>query len=142
MKKDLRVVIDTNVFISALLGSRNCKEIRDKFAEGKFDIIISEEMFDELLSVIREPKFENLMKDEDIKELIELLEKDTLWVTPEEKVFVCRDIEDNIILECAFAGKPDFIVTGDKDLLSIGKFKNISLISPHQFVKFLTTNHR
>jgi putative PIN family toxin of toxin-antitoxin system len=137
MRKKIKVVIDTNIFISALLGSKNCKEIRDKFVEAVFDIVISEEMFGELMDAIREPKFENLIKDEDIKELRELLEKDAFWIIPEEKVFICRDIEDNIVLECALAGKVDFIVTGDKDLLSLKKFKSILIITPKKFIKLL-----
>lgn len=137
MKKDLIVVIDTNIFISVLLSSKNCVKIRDKFAEGLFDIVISEEMLGELIDVIKYPKFQNIIKDEDVKELMELLKEDAIRVIPEEKVFICRDIKDNIVLECALAGRPDFIVCGDKDLLSLKEFNHIPIITPSEFVKFL-----
>jgi predicted nucleic acid-binding protein len=57
-------------------------------------------------------------------------------VIPIEKISLCRDIEDNKILECALAGKVDFIVSGDKDLLSLHLFKNIPIITPRKFLEF------
>jgi hypothetical protein len=137
MKKPLKTVIDTNVFISILLGSKNCLKIREHFLNDFFDIVISSAMVNELIDTINLPKFKNIFIEKDIRELIELLQTDTELVTTKENIKACRDPKDNIVLECALAGKADFIVTGDNDLLSIKTFRGIVILTPQQFLTCL-----
>lgn len=142
MKKDLKakrikVIVDINIFISALIGSKNCKEIYNLFKSDKFDILISPDLFDEYKRVTTWGKFKKFINEELCKKLLNLIRNDSEKVLPKENVSVCRDPKDNIVLECAMAGKPDFIVTGDKDLLSLKKFKSISIISPKEFVRLV-----
>ncbi|OIO75352.1 MAG: putative toxin-antitoxin system toxin component, PIN family [Elusimicrobia bacterium CG1_02_37_114] len=137
MTKIPRVVIDTNIFVSALLGSKNCLTIRKSFLNGIFDIIISKALFDELIDVISRPKFNKIIEQQDIKEIAELLKTDADWVSPQEKILVCRDPKDNPVLECAVAGKVNFIVAGDKDLLELKTFRGISILTPQKFLKFI-----
>ena len=50
---------------------------------------------------------------------------------------VCRDVDDHIVIECALEAQAHFIITGDKDLLTIKTFKNIHIITPEDFLKIL-----
>jgi len=133
--KLIRITIDTNIFISALLGSRNCCEIYNLFADSKIDVLMSLHQLAELNDTIRNPKLSPLFKNEDVKKLNKLLEEDAEWILPEKEVSACRDPKDNFILDCAVAGKANFIVTGDKDLLSLKSFRKIRIITPKQFLK-------
>ena len=129
------IIIDTNIFISALLKSKNCIVILEALKQDKFKLIISEKLIEEILIVANEPKFE--FSKYEIKELEELIREKAEVVETPEKISLCRDPKDNIVLECASAGKLDFIVTGNKDLLSLKKFKNIPIITPFKFVRLL-----
>ncbi len=136
MGKKPKAVIDTNIFISALLGSSNAGKILDKFTDAKFDLLISKDILNELIDVISRKKFSNIFHPEDIKRLIGLLETDARIVIPEDNIFpACRDPEDYIILACAAKGKADYIITGDSDLLEISPFRRIKIITPSQFLK-------
>ena len=138
MRNPLKVVIDTNIFVSALLGSKNSCHILDAFLDGKFDLVISEELLHELADVTTRPKFSGLILQKESESLLELLEDDAERVSSKEKLRICRDPKDNTILECAIAGKVDVVVSGDKDLLALHPFKGISIFSPFQFLKNLT----
>jgi uncharacterized protein len=61
---------------------------------------------------------------------------------PVEKIDVCRDSKDNMILELAVAGKADFIITGDKDLKVLNPFRKIQILSPAEFLHVdISSNH-
>ncbi len=137
MKERPKAVIDTNIFVSSLLGSVNAQCILNNFILGNFDIVISKDVIEEIIEVISRKKFSDIIHREDIMELIDLLETDTKRVIPTIRIFSCRDPKDNLILECAVSGKVDFIVTGDNDLLKMSPFKNIHIVTPAQFLKFL-----
>lgn len=129
------ILIDTNVFISALLKSKNCILILEALKQDKFKLILSEKIIEEILIVAENPEFE--LTEYEIEELKELLREKAEIIEPSEQISICRDPKDNIVLECALAGKSDFIVTGDKDLLSLKKLKSISIIPPKEFVRLL-----
>jgi len=78
-----------------------------------------------------------LISNFDIERIITFIEANADFAEPSGKIFVCRDPKDNPVLEAALSGKADFIVTGDKDLLSIGKFHNTVILTPREFLKFL-----
>jgi len=134
----VRVVLDTNVFVSILLKSKSCLKIRNAFLDGAFDIVTSPDLIKELIATIGKPKFKNIFDHHEIKNLIELINIDAILSIPEEKITVCRDPADNIILECAVSGKVDFIVTGDKDLLTLKSFRKISIITPKKFLEIIS----
>lgn len=128
------VIIDNNVLVSAFIGSKNCSEIYKLLKQDKFLLIISDSLLNELAKVL-ERSYVGLSKDE-IKEVIEHILVKSQKVFPVEKIYLCRDPKDNIVLECATVTKVDFIVTGDKDLLEIKSFNNISIITPRKFLSY------
>ena len=138
MIKKPKAVIDTNIFISALLGSSNAGRIIDKFTGGKFDLIISKDILDELIEVISRKKFSNIFRPEDVKKLISLLEADAKITTTGRKISsACKDPKDHIVLACAVEGNADYIITGDSDLLEISPFNRIKIITLSQFLKLV-----
>lgn len=132
----LNAVVDTNVFIQGLLGSSPSRKIIQFLKEDKFNVIISTEIFDELLDVITRPKFRNIFIAEAVHNLIKIIKTQAKFVTPLQKVTICRDIEDQKILECALIGV-DLIISFDKDLLILKTFRHIPIITPKEFIERL-----
>lgn len=137
MRKELRVIIDTNVFVSALIGkSKTIAHLYEPFLDVEFTPLLSFEMMQELVGIIRRPKLKKYLKVEDIKHFEKLIKTDTIPVITSQKVDICRDAKDNMILECAASSKPkpDFIVTGDKDLLVLKTFQKVPIVTPKEFI--------
>ena len=132
----LKAIVDTNVFVKGLLGSPVNSEIIQSLEDSEFDLIISSEIFDELLDVVTRPKFQKVFTLEAIHNLIEIIQTQAKFVTPSQKITICRDAEDQKILECSLEGA-DVIVTNDKDLLCLKTFRHIPIITSQEFLKKL-----
>jgi putative PIN family toxin of toxin-antitoxin system len=130
----VRVVLDTNAVVSALLFSGVSSKLVSLWQNGLITPLLSREILDEYLRVLSYPKFE--LSEEEIKELIqeEILPFAEV-VKPKRRLRVVRrDPSDNKFLECAVAGKASVIISGDKDLLSLGRYRQIRIQSPAQFL--------
>ena len=130
----MRVVIDSNVFISALLLGRNCEEILELARAKVIEILISEEILSELEQVLGK-KFR--WTESDIREFSdELREIGTIIPCGAQDIEFSPDPGDVKILACAAAGKADIIVTGDKKhLLPMKRFRDIPIVSPADFLE-------
>jgi uncharacterized protein len=130
----VRVVRDTSAVVSALLFSGVSSKLVSLWQNGLITPLLSREILDEYLRVLSYPKFE--LSEEEIKELIqeEILPFAEV-VRPKRRLRVIRrDPSDNKFLECAVAGKASVIISGDKDLLSLGRYKRVRIQSPAQFL--------
>ena len=125
-------MFDTNVYVSALVipGSLAEKAIL-RVLEGKDQAFISKEILDELLKVLAR-KFSR-----DAGELARV----ALWISdcthlvrPKRRFHVLKDDADNRILECASEAKVDAIVTGDKEMLALGEFEGIRIVSLREYL--------
>ena len=130
----MRVVIDTNVLISALFWPGKPKQLFNQVRRGKITFLTSEMLLAELKEVLtREDKPFKLSAEEServlvaIRNLAEIIEPHTL-------VQACRDDADNRILECALDGQADWIVTGDSDLLDLKSFQEIKIAAVADFL--------
>jgi len=131
----MRVVLDTNIFISSTLGER-LKIIVDEWKAGKFKLIVSEAIAREYLDVINRPKFK--IPQIEIVTATEYLLQHAEFVTPEEVIIVIvADPTDNKFLEAAIAGKVNYIVSGDRHLLEFGTFREIPIIKAVDFIELL-----
>lgn len=133
----IKVVIDTNIFISSLIGNGNSSLILDLLCEKEFNLIISHALLDELSMVLLRPKFQEYFTYAEIKELTCLIQSYACIPPSSANIHICRDPKDDIVLECAIDGKADFIVTGDDDLLCLNPFRDIHILTPAQFVQLL-----
>ena len=134
----MRVVIDTNIWISYLIGSF-LQEIDEKIVSKEIQIVVSEELLKELSEVSNRPKFKNIFSAHRMKELFSLLDSYAIVVTPTQKVNACRDKKDNFLLEVALEGKADYLITGDEDLLVLKAFHSTTILKPKDFEDILKT---
>ena len=129
----MRVILDTNVFVSAVFFSGPPYLILEAWRDGRFHLVISQEILDEYKRVgqILSSQFPAI----DLWPIIEL-------VSVEAKIYpshtlpepISDDPDDDKFIACAIAGKCKLIVSGDKHLLEVSGFKGIDIITPREFV--------
>jgi putative PIN family toxin of toxin-antitoxin system len=131
----IRVVLDTNVLVSALLFSGDQGWIVEGWKTRAFVPFFSRETFDEFRRVLSYPKFS--LTDQEIATLIEdeVLPYCEVVEIGEEIICVCRDPADDPFLSCAVAASADCIISGDKDLLTLGSFRNIPIVTAAAFLQ-------
>lgn len=130
-----RVVLDTNILVSALLFKGDLARIVDLWKKGKIIPVLSRETFAEFKAVLEYPKFS--LTRQEIKVIIEeeLLPYFEVIEITDDVEGICRDTDDDKFIACAVSASADFIVTGDKDLLDMGKYKSIKIISASVLLK-------
>jgi putative PIN family toxin of toxin-antitoxin system len=134
-KEGLRVILDTNVFVSALLFRGETAKLVRWWQEGKIVPVVTGETYDELVNVLKYPKFK--LSAEEIKAVMneEVLPYiDVIEVTHPVKG-TSPDPEDDKFLSCAVSGKTTYLVTGDKELLSLGKYRGFRIIGVKEFIE-------
>lgn len=135
----MRIVLDTNVVISGFLSRGGPPAtLIELWAEGGVAVVVTRPLIEEYLGVLARPKFDRIgPAEERLRLLEELIALDnTDLVFPKEKVAAIEeDPADNLVLECAVAGLPDYIVSGDDHLLRLGKFGGIPIVTPRQFLE-------
>ena len=136
-KKALRVVLDTNILVSALLFKGRLAGIVELWKAGRIVPVVSKETFQEFMAVLRYPKFE--LTDDEIQFIVneEVLPYFEVVDVPQMITGACRDRDDDMFLSCAVAAGADFIVSGDQDLCSMRKFKTIKIIDAAALIKLL-----
>jgi putative PIN family toxin of toxin-antitoxin system len=123
----MRVVFDTNIFISAFVipGSQGEKAVL-RILEAQDTLLLSKEILDELLSALS-MKFSR--DKEEISRVAIFLSEIAEWVEPTAQISALEDEPDNRILECAVSGEADIIVTGDKEMLRLKQYQKTKVIS-------------
>ncbi len=134
-KKIIRVVLDTNVLISALLFKGELTRMVGLWQSGKMIPIISKETFNELRAVLEYPKFS--LSRAEIKSLIEheILPFFEVVNVSKHVKGACRDPGDDKFISCAISANADCIVTGDKDLSDLKKYQSVRIIHASDFIK-------
>lgn len=134
-KEIVRVVLDTNIMVSALLFKGELSKIVDLWKRGKITPVVSRKTFHEFMRVLEYPKF-SLTKIE-IKTIIEqeVLPYFEVVEVPDEIEGVCKDPDDDKFLSCAISASAGFIVSGDKDLCDLRIYKSIKIIGALEFLK-------
>ena len=130
----MRVVLDTNVVVSALLFSGVSSKLVPLWQSGAITVLLSRSMLEENLRALSYPKFQ--LTEGEIKGLIqeELLPYVEVVKGGRRLRVVERDPSDDKFIECAVTGKARVLISGDKDLLSIGHYQKILIQSPAQFL--------
>ncbi len=133
MGKKTKVVIDTNIVVSAFGWHGNPEEIVLLVTRGRIINFTSIEMFDELRRVVSYPKlkFSKALQAEIIETIFGV---SSLVRISETLNVIDDDPEDNKILECAVSANVDFIISGDKHLLNLKSFRGIEILTPQDFI--------
>ena len=137
-KRIKRVIIDTNLWISFLI-TNNLNILSELFLFERFQIIFSDELFNEFLDVAQRPKFKKYFDEKSVQLLIENISEKLEFIEVASAITICRDLKDNFILALSIDGNADYIVTGDKDLLSLNGFKGKKIITINEFIKIIDT---
>ena len=144
----IRIVLDTNVLVSAILNPRGKPALILNLAlKGMVELVISRAIIQELHKVLNYPKLIKLLKKNGVttKEVESVIDNlDTIGeITKGELVLnvIKNDPTDNIILACAVEGRADFIISGDVHLLSLNKFQEIEFVDPATFLDLTHIKH-
>ncbi len=134
-KEIMRVVLDTNILVSALLFKGELSRMVRLWQKGKIVPVISKETFDELMAVLEYPKF--ALSRPEIKSLIEHEILPFFEVVNVSKPVkgACRDPEDDKFISCAISASAECIVTGDKDLSDLKRYQSVRIIHASNFMK-------
>lgn len=135
-KKEIkRVVLDTNILVSALIFKGEVSRLVKLWKTGKIVPVISQATFKEFKEVLAYPKFSLTMGE--IKTIIEdeILPFFEVIDVREKIGGLCRDPEDDKFLACALSASANYIVSGDKDLCDISRYKSIKIVKVSEFLK-------
>jgi putative PIN family toxin of toxin-antitoxin system len=131
--KRQKVVIDTNVFISAFGWGGKPYKIMELLEKGRVRNCLSEEILAELIKSLAYPKLQfSPTVQANIIEFV-LAYSDIYAI--KEHLNITPDPDDNKFIECALSAEAKVIITGDKSLLSLQKFRKIKIISPEDFLQ-------
>lgn len=129
----MRVVLDTNVFVSGVFFSGPPFEILKAWRDDKVQIALSPAIMDEYKRVGDE--LSNAHPGIDVSRILELLlSKSYMVEAPVLLESVCSDPDDDMFLACAVAAAVPYIVSGDKHLRRIGEYRGVKIVSPRGFV--------
>jgi putative PIN family toxin of toxin-antitoxin system len=134
-KEGLKVLLDTNVLISGLLFTGETSRVVRLWQDRRIIPVISRETFEELRSVLQYPKF--ALSRREIRDIVEMeiLPYFEVIDVVERVRNVCRDPEDDKFIACAISAGVDYLVTGDRDLADMKRYKNIRILTIAEFLK-------
>ena len=139
LNQHFAIVIDTNVYISAL-GFDNIllKLLNICFESELIQIYISDQIYNEIEEVFFRESFnkkvKNSLSKESKLEFLQNLKLLTVNTKTDQKITICRDPKDNKFLELAKTVKADYLITGDKDLLDLKQFGETKILKPSEFI--------
>jgi len=139
-KLKIKVVFDTNIWISFLIGKR--LSVVEKYISNRQIIVVTtDRLIEEIREVTGRESLRKYFPYSKVLELLRFLETvaDKHEITPQH--FISRDPKDNFLLDLIAVSKADYLVTGDKDLLMLHPFKTTSILTPFDFEKILADVH-
>ena len=132
----LRVVLDTNVLVSAIISNGRPRQLVKKGISNQFSIVTSESILQELAKVIHRPKFKT--SEEEIRRITLALRRTAEFVDVQSKlVVVADDPKDDMIINTAIDGCADLIVSGDKHLLCLESYHGIRIVNVETALRLL-----
>lgn len=137
-QKPIKVVIDTNLWISFLIG-KQLKSLKPLLVEQTIQPILSEQLLQEIALVTQRPKLQKYFPQSKVNELIDFLKIIGLSIDIRSEISLCRDEKDNYLLALAKDSQADFLITGDKDLLVLRQFELTKIVTYQQFFQEISS---
>ena len=127
----MNIVIDTNVVVSAMFFGGKPRQLIDLLVTHRIDAFVSSEIVTEYQETVTElcSKYSSKPVQLPLSTIIAAMTS----IEPESDIRICRDPDDNKFLNCAIDSKCTYIVSGDKDLLSIVKYENVQIVTVAEF---------
>jgi hypothetical protein len=140
MGKKIKVVLDTNVWVSIFMKKTLGREFSRIFKRKEAEFCISKDILKEISRVLVCPKIKNLLEASGVRieDVIDLILENSTIVRPKRELNIIKeDPHDNRILECALESNATFVVSGDRHLLKLKEYKNLRIITPRQLFEYL-----
>ena len=131
----IRVVLDTNVIISALLKEGSAPALILSLAlEGHIQLCVTEEIFAEYTGVLSREKFQSL-DQASVRKALQSIKRKSFWVSPSTRINIIKiDPEDNKFLECALEAKAHYLITGNRKHFPMAHYDQTRIMSPGDFL--------
>jgi putative PIN family toxin of toxin-antitoxin system len=133
----LKLVIDTNILISAALSAQGAPAQLVMGVLARHRLVFSQATFDELRTRIYRPKFDRYISLDDRERLLGDFNASAIWVEVGEPGRYCRDRDDDHLIEAALKAQAHYLVSGDKDLLEAPRLQELQVVSVHQALEAL-----
>ena len=132
----IKIVVDTNVLVSSSFWYGSSDRIMNMVEQEKVKLFLSRHILKEFVTVLAYDEIQKKVADKklEMKRTIDKIISLSTIIEPNEKIFVCEDVDDNIILECALEGKVNFIISQDDHLLKLREFRGIRIVAPEEFL--------
>ena len=135
----LKAVLDTNVLVSAVISDGKARQLLKKGIAGKYRIVTSDLILNELAVVLRRPKFKT--SEEEIQRITTALSRTANILAVKTKLEVVKaDPKDDMVIETAMDGEADLIVSGDNHLLELGTYKAIEIVTIDKMLEYLNVD--
>lgn len=128
----MKVVLDTNVFLSGIFWTGTASHVLDLWAKDRVQVVVSPVILEEYERILGKMD-ERKPGQADFWRLF-VVQFSTL-IHPREMFRLCRDPKDDMFLDCAVAGGAKYLISGDKDLLTLGSVAGVKIVTPAEFLK-------
>jgi len=136
----LKLVLDTNIYISAFYWGGNSQKVINRIIEGIDELFITDQIINEISDVMARPKFKT--EKEIIVGYINTIKNSSKKINIEGKIKgICRDKNDDDKIECAVTSEADFLLTGDNDLLVIKNYNNIRILTQKEYLDIINNSY-
>lgn len=132
-KPTIKVIIDTNLWISFLIG-KELANLKQLIMHRTIQVVLCEQIIEEINLVTQRPKLQKYFSATKVQELLELLRIIGLWIEVTSEVCICRDAKDNYLLALAKDSQANFLITGDRDLLTLVNFEYTKILNYKDFL--------
>lgn len=127
-----KIIVDTNLWISFLIG-KELQNLKDLITTEKVRLITTDQLITEIKIVTARPKLHKYFDQEKIAELISFLDIVSEKVKIKNIEAICRDPKDDFLLALSKESKADYLITGDKLLLEIGRYARTEIVTVSKF---------
>ena len=135
-----RALVDTNQLVSSLLSAHGHQGLLvDAWRRRAFVLLLAPGQIDEVADVLARPKIAKKYRvpASDRQAFIDLLRAEAILAPDEQRPGVCRDPDDDYLLGCAAGAQADYLVSGDADLLVIGRYQGVTIVEARHFLSLL-----
>lgn len=133
----MRAVIDTNVLISATFWTGKSKQLLNKVRHGEITFLTSQILLDELKEILVRADKPFKLSEKEAEQVVKSMRNLAQVVQTHSRMSICRDENDNRVLECAIDGRAEWIISGDLHLLELQSFQGVKIVTVGHFLNRL-----
>lgn len=137
-KRQIKIIVDTNLWISFLIG-RKLSCLLELLSHADFQLVVCDNLLDEIRDVFMRPKFAKYYTPSNLAMLLNFMKEESLFYNLGIIPSRCRDPKDDYLLELALCSEADYLITGDKDLLTIQKIGTCQIVTAMEFDMLATS---